>query len=114
MVTSSSNLTRNGVKDWVIQRFSAIVLAVYAIFIFCFILSHPGISYATWVGFFHNIWIKWFTVLAVLSLIAHAWVGIWTVLTDYVHCAYARASLMIIFVLAFLFYLLWVFEILWG
>lgn len=114
MVNSVTNLGRNGIKDWIIQRCSAVVLAAYAIFLFCFILSHGPLHYATWQALFACVWMKWFTLLALLSLIAHAWVGIWTILTDYVHCAYARSALLVIFVLAFFWYLLWVIHILWG
>ncbi len=114
MVTSSFNLTRNGVKDWIIQRISAVILAVYSLFLFCFILAHPDINYKTWLVLFQHFWMKWFTLLAILSLIMHAWVGMWIIITDYIHCAYIRATLMVLFMLAFLFYLVWMIAILWG
>lgn len=114
MVTNSTSLTHNGIKDWLIQRVSAVILAAYIVLLLCLMVAHPNIDYATWSALFQPLWMKCFTLLAMLSLIAHAWVGVWTVLTDYLHCAYARAVLMIVFILAFLFYLAWIIEILWG
>lgn len=114
MVTSASNLTRNGVKDFIVQRVSAIILAIFAIFILCFVLAHPHLTFATWNSLFQCIWMRWFTLVAALSLFAHAWVGIWTIFTDYLHCAWARSVLMILIILGFLFCLIWVIRILWG
>jgi succinate dehydrogenase / fumarate reductase membrane anchor subunit len=85
MVTSITNLTRNGLKDWFIQRVSAVILAVYLFFLVGYFIVHPGLDYATWRGLFACRAMRIFSVLALLSLMAHAWIGLWTIFTDYIH-----------------------------
>ncbi|MCX7123134.1 MAG: succinate dehydrogenase, hydrophobic membrane anchor protein [Gammaproteobacteria bacterium] len=114
MLNQMTSLSRNGLKDWYVQRVSAYVLLFYFIFLVSYIVGHHPISFAAWYALFHHTIIKAVTVLALLSLIAHAWVGIWTVLTDYVTCAYARLTLITLMILAFVVYFVWAIEILWG
>ncbi|MFN7096449.1 MAG: succinate dehydrogenase, hydrophobic membrane anchor protein, partial [Gammaproteobacteria bacterium] len=84
MVRNATSYSSNGLRDWLVQRVSAVVLGVYFLFLLVVIISHPGIDYASWQGLFAQIWMKVFTLIVLLSLFAHAWIGVWTVLTDYV------------------------------
>ena len=36
-----------------------------------------------WKALFEQTWMRIFSLLAILSLAAHAWIGMWAVLTDY-------------------------------
>lgn len=111
---SITNLTRNGVKDFLVQRVSALILAIYTIVLIAIMCTKSPMTYGAWAAMFHNPCMQFVTLLAVIALIAHAWVGIWTILGDYIHCAWARSVLMLIFVIAFLGYIVWMIEILWG
>jgi succinate dehydrogenase / fumarate reductase membrane anchor subunit len=118
MVKSISSLTNSGVHDWLWQRLSAIVVAAYTLFIFLFLLintlgSANNLSYATWHGLFGMLWMKIATVIFMVALIVHIWIGIWTVLTDYVHCAFIRNTLLFLFNIGYLIYLIWTISILW-
>jgi len=114
MIKTITGLTSSGLKDWYIQRVTAVVLAVYTLFLVGFILCHNPMQFSQWQALFHNDIMRYCTVLAVLCIIGHAWVGMWTVLTDYIHCAVLRSILMLIFVAAFIAYLLWTVMILWS
>ncbi len=114
MVSSVTGLTRSGLKDFLVQRVSAIILALYSLFLVGYFLGHPHLDFAHWNGLFACTWMRLFTVLALLSLIAHAWVGMWTIFTDYIHCAMGRAVLQILVILAFIAYVVWCISILWG
>lgn len=81
---SATGLTGSGSRDWFLQRVSAVILAVYTFLIFGWILFHPGFGYEAWYGFMMTLPMKIFSLLALVSLAAHAWVGLWTVFTDYV------------------------------
>ena len=48
-----------------------------------------------------------FTLLMILALVGHAWVGMWTVLTDYVKSNGLRFVLQSAMILAVLVYLFW-------
>ena len=114
MVNSTTSLTKSGLKDWFIQRVSAVILIIYTLFLLGFVIKHTPLHYVDWSMLFAHTWMKVFTLMAVLSLIGHAWVGIWTILTDYVKCSFICAVLMVIFVLAFLTYVIWCVAIFWG
>jgi succinate dehydrogenase / fumarate reductase membrane anchor subunit len=54
------------------------------------------------------------TLFALFSLALHAWVGLWTVLTDYVKPLILRYLLQAIILLALFVYVVWGIFILWG
>jgi succinate dehydrogenase / fumarate reductase membrane anchor subunit len=83
MVTQVTNLGRSGLSDWLIQRISAIVLTAYVFVITGFLLANPNIQYSQWLQLFDASWMRVFSIAALLSLAAHAWIGMWCVSTDY-------------------------------
>ncbi|BCE02817.1 succinate dehydrogenase, hydrophobic membrane anchor protein [Marinicellulosiphila megalodicopiae] len=104
-VRHSTNLTRNGLTDWIVQRVSAVILAAYTLFIMAFFMCSVDVTYASWTGLFSNLWVKVFTLLTVFSIVAHAWIGMWTVFTDYVKSTAVRAFLQIgLFVILFFYF----------
>ncbi len=114
MVSSATSLTGNGVRDWLWQRISAVILAVYTLFILGFIWFTPQLDYVAWFQFFQGIGVKLFTILAALSLLTHAWVGMWTILTDYVKPARLRLSLEILVFIALFLYFVVAIAIVWS
>jgi succinate dehydrogenase / fumarate reductase membrane anchor subunit len=121
MVSQVVNMSRNGVSDWIIQRVSALVLAAYTLCIFGFVVLNPGLDFQTWSGFFDNTFTQVFTMLAVLSTGVHAWIGMWTIGSDYLreHTLGSRATTLrfiyqISCVLIIAAYLIWGINILWG
>ena len=83
MVTNVTNLSRSGLYDWMAQRVSAVVLAAYFIFLIGYMVANPGLGYAEWHGLFSHNAMRIFSLLALVALIVHAWVGMWTITTDY-------------------------------
>jgi succinate dehydrogenase / fumarate reductase membrane anchor subunit len=121
MVTAVTNLGRSGVYDWLIQRVTAVVLTFYTFFIVGFILSHPDLSYGEWQALFDQFWMRIFSLLALISLAAHAWIGLWVVLTDYVTSqtlgsagTAVRLILQVVLGVVTVAYTVWGIEILWG
>lgn len=114
MLDTATNLSRTGLRDWLIQRVSAVILGGYFLLILGYIVLNPHIEFYTWQALFAGRSMRIFSFLALLSMVLHAWVGIWTVLTDYVKLAYVRLLLQVIVILALLSYLLWGIEILWS
>ncbi|MET4695047.1 succinate dehydrogenase, hydrophobic membrane anchor protein [Endozoicomonas lisbonensis] len=121
MVTNITNLSRSGLYDWMLQRLSAIVLAAYTLFIVGYILTTPGLDYGQWSELFSQVWVRIFSFLALLSLVAHAWVGMWTIATDYLNSrAFGEKSVLIRFpvqlicFIALFSYLVWGIQVIWG
>lgn len=83
MVTSVTNFSRSGLYDWMAQRVTAVVLAVYTLFLLGYVMANPGMDYAQWQGLFAQSWMRIFSLMTLVALGAHAWIGMWTVTTDY-------------------------------
>jgi succinate dehydrogenase / fumarate reductase membrane anchor subunit len=103
-----------GVKDWLAQRVTAIVMAAYTIILLVAFLTAQDFSYEGWAGLFSRQWFKLFSLVTFLALYYHAWVGIRDIWMDYVKSAGLRLFLM----LATIFWLLacaaWTVQILWS
>ena len=57
---------------------------------------------------------KVFTLLALVSILIHAWIGMWQVLTDYVKPLALRLVLQLAIVVALVAYVLYGFVVVWG
>ena len=79
-----------------------------------FYLTHSVINFELWHGLFAHFSMRFFSLLTLLALLAHAWIGVWTILTDYVKCAYLRGTLQIVIIIAFLACLVWGIQIFWS
>lgn len=104
----------NGLKDWILQRVTAIYFAAYSIFFFAYLCMHPQLQYETWQALFHGVGFKVASILALFVLSLHAWLGIWTVTTDYLKCLVLRLSLQTIIMIGLLGQFIWGFLIVWG
>ncbi len=120
-VTNVTSFGRSGLSDWVVQRASGVVLTVYLLVIAAYLLFTPEVDYASWKELHSGLCIRLLTVFAVLSLAAHAWIGMWGVLTDYVTVRLMgpKATLLRVFLqlgmIAVIFvYVVWTVAILWG
>lgn len=113
-VLSSTNLTRTGVSDWLVQRVSALIMAAYLIFMICYFAQHPQITYSDWQQLFAGTAMRVFSALTLLALLSHAWVGMWTIFTDYIKCPYTRGIVQILVILALIACLIWGIQILWS
>ncbi len=121
MLTQATSFSRSGVSDWIVQRISAVVLAIYTLFILGYLVTHPGMDYTLWRSLFETTWMRIFTMLALLATCAHAWVGMWTIGTDYIREHYfgtaangVRFTYQVVCILVILVYLIWGVQILWG
>ncbi len=121
MVTNVTNFSRSGLFDWMAQRVSAVVLAAYFLFLLGYLVTSPDLSYAQWHGLFSSTGMRVFSLLALVSLGAHAWVGMWTISTDYLTpMAFGKAAVAVRFLfqavsgMAMFVFFVWGVQILWG
>lgn len=114
MVSSVTNFSRNGLSDWLIQRLSAVLLAAYALFLVAYFLVQPAWTYDAWTGLFAQGWMKVSTLLAIISVIAHAWIGLWTVATDYIKPTGLRIAFLVVLGVVLFVYFVVSFDAVWG
>ena len=120
MVTNVTSFGRSGLSDFVVQRASAVIIALYVLFVAGFFLANPGFTHEALQSYFGGLPMKMFSTLVVFAIAAHAWIGMWTVGTDYIRGHYfgARATpIRIIYQFGCLFvlfvYVLWGLQIFW-
>ncbi|MER2511670.1 MAG: succinate dehydrogenase, hydrophobic membrane anchor protein [Nitrosomonas ureae] len=103
-----------GTRDWLVQRVTAILMAIYLIVLVSALCIAAPQDYAEWKSLFQSQWLRIATFMFFVSMFWHAWVGVRNVLMDYVHSTPIRLMMHIAVVTALLFYLVWTAEILWS
>jgi succinate dehydrogenase / fumarate reductase membrane anchor subunit len=102
-----------GLRDWLAQRITAVIMAVYSVIAVAVVLSGKPISYAVWRDLFAQGWMRVATLLFAISLAWHAWVGVRDILMDYIKPAGLRLSLQVATLLVIACYVGWTIQILW-
>ena len=120
MVGAVSKLLRSGPWQWLLQRASAVVLALCALLVLGQLLR-PELDYHAWRALFDSLAMRLFGTLALLSLVVHGWIGMWTVSTDYLtprqlgkRAGAVRAAAQAVMLALSAAYLAWGSYILWG
>jgi succinate dehydrogenase / fumarate reductase membrane anchor subunit len=103
-----------GLRDWLVQRVTAVVMAVYAVVLVGYLVMQPSFGYDTWVFLFSGSAMRTFSMLFLLSVYYHAWIGVRDIVMDYVKPAGMRLLLHVLVVLALVLYTIWSVQILWG
>ena len=113
MVARSVSGAHYGVRDWLVQRISAVFMAVYTVMLLILLVARPVTDFAGWRALFQPDWIRYATLLFALSLFWHAWVGMRDIFMDYLKPTGVRLLAEAVVVLALLAYALWTVNILW-
>jgi succinate dehydrogenase / fumarate reductase membrane anchor subunit len=112
---------RRGLDMWLIQRASAIYMALFLPFFAIYTLSSSGSgagsAYDAWRALFLPLGMKVAVLLCVLALLLHAWIGLREIFIDYLHCPRClalRLFLYFAFATLYLACLVWTVDILWS
>jgi len=103
-----------GLRDWLMQRITAVLMALYCVALAGYLLMQPYLDYGIWTALFSSLPVRTITLLFLLSLFYHAWVGIRDIVMDYVKPAGVRLLIHLVVILALLLYVIWSVQILWG
>jgi succinate dehydrogenase / fumarate reductase, membrane anchor subunit len=103
-----------GLKDWLAQRVTAVVMAVYLLWMLGVLLIGPPNDFAAWRGIFAHSGVKAWTFVFLLSLFWHAWVGIRDIFMDYIKRTGLRLMLQVLVIVALVAYAGWAIQILWS
>lgn len=102
-----------GVMDWLAQRVTGVVMALYALFIFAAALAGAFASREAWQSFMGNGFVRFVSFLFIVSVCYHAWVGVRDIWMDYIKPASIRVILHVLTLLALIGYAGWAVQILW-
>lgn len=103
-----------GLRDWLVQRVTAVVMAVFSLVVVFLLLMQPAFGYDTWSEMFSGNLMRTFSLLFLLSLFYHAWIGMRDIVMDYVKPASIRLAIHVLVILALVVYAIWSVQILWG
>jgi succinate dehydrogenase / fumarate reductase membrane anchor subunit len=103
-----------GLRDWLAQRVTAVVMAVYTLLVLVALAGLPSLDYQHWRALWELPLMRFATVLAALSLLLHAWVGVRNIFMDYVKPVWLRLTLHAAAILWLAWCGAWVVQILWG
>lgn len=103
-----------GLRDWLIQRITAVAMAVYGVALAAYLLLQPHLDYDVWTALFSGQPMRTVTLLFLLSVFYHAWIGMRDIVMDYVKPAGARLAIHVLVILVSLLYVIWAVQILWG
>jgi succinate dehydrogenase / fumarate reductase membrane anchor subunit len=104
---------RYGLRDWLAQRITAAIMAVYTVIVLAVLIGGAPISYAVWKDLFARGWMRVATLLFAASLAWHAWVGMRDILMDYVKPTGVRLALEVAVLLTIAGAVGWTIQILW-
>ena len=103
-----------GWQDWLAQRVTAVIMALFSVVIVGFFIVKGSIGYADWRDLFHGQLFRILALLFLLSVIYHAWIGIRDVLMDYLKPVGIRLMANVVVLLFLVACSIWSVAILWG
>ena len=84
-----------GLKDWLVQRVTALIMAVYAVLFVASVLICSPANFDEWRAMFAPQWMRLASLLFFLSLFWHAWIGMRDIFMDYVKHTGVRLGLQV-------------------
>lgn len=103
-----------GIRDWLIQRITALIMAAYSLLFAGVLIVCAPSDYDQWRGLFAPTWMRLATFVFFLSLLWHAWIGLRDILMDYAKPAGLRLGLEAAVAVVLIAYGGWAIQILWG
>ncbi len=102
-----------GLRDWVMQRVTAVLMLIYTVFMLLMIVSLPS-DYAAWQVFFGQTWVRLLTQVTFIALALHAWVGIRDLWMDYIKPFGLRLTLHVATIVWLVGCLVYSVKVIWG
>jgi succinate dehydrogenase / fumarate reductase membrane anchor subunit len=108
-----------GTVDFIVQRVTAVIMAVYTIVLFLGIMFTADLNFESWRHLFTFTWFalpvgQLLATLAFLSLAWHAWIGVRDIWMDYVRSAGLRLFLQVLTILWLVAAIVFFAKILWS
>ena len=102
-----------GMRLWLTQRLSAVVMVTYLFLMLLVLAIRQPHDYASWLALMSPWWWRLLTLMFFISLFTHAWLGVRDVFKDYVFNLKLRAVMQVTVDILLIGYLCWISIILW-
>lgn len=102
-----------GLRDWLLQRVTAVLMVIYTLLLVCFLLTMPK-DYVQWQAWFGLFWVKLFTQVTLVALFLHAWVGVRDIWMDYIKPSGLRLFLHVCTILWLVSCFIYSITVVWG
>jgi len=73
-----------GLRPWMIQRVSAVFIAVFVLYVFFVVLFSSPLNATDWAGWVARPYNNIFIGLFLFAVLWHAWIGVRDIILDYV------------------------------
>lgn len=105
----------SGVGLWLWQRGTALVLLAYTL-VWVFLCQEGLVwgSYDTWLALWSGTWFRVMSSVVLTALCVHAIIGVWMVMTDYLHAGVVRVCLVGVWYGSMALCWFWGLGMLWG
>ncbi|MBI4756311.1 MAG: succinate dehydrogenase, hydrophobic membrane anchor protein [Betaproteobacteria bacterium] len=102
-----------GLKDWLVQRVTALLMALYTLFMMVAAPLAAAGGYEGWRGLMSHGVVQFATFLFIVSLAYHAWIGVRDIWMDYVKPVGVRLALHVATLVVLVGCAGWAVQILW-
>ena len=102
-----------GMRDWLSQRVTAVLMALFTVVLLVQLLLPGPLGYDRWAGIFAAQWMKVLTLVVIVSLAWHAWVGVRDIWMDYVKPVGVRLALQVFTIVWLVGCAGWAVQVLW-
>ena len=102
-----------GWRDWLVQRISAVVMALYTLLVIVLLVRNGGLEYEAWRATFASGLFRLASFVFMLSLLWHAWVGVRNISMDYVKPVGLRLTFQAVVIVLLIGYAGWTIQVLW-
>lgn len=102
-----------GLRDWLAQRITAVLMALFTIVLLAQVIFGEPLSYYKWAGIFSSQWMKSLTLVVIVALLVHVWVGVRDIFMDYVKPVSVRLTLHVLTLVWLVGCTGWAIQVLW-
>lgn len=110
----STTGSHTGTGTWLVQRASAVLLALALPGLVFYLLTALPLDFAGWRALFAPLWLRVGMLLTAAALALHAWVGMRDIFMDYVRSTGARLVLYLLVILTLAGSVAWLAATLWS
>ena len=103
-----------GLRDWLAQRVTAALMALFTLLVLAQVLLTKGpVGYDRWAGIFSSQWMKVLTLVVIIAMLYHVWVGMRDIWMDYIKPVGLRLGLQVFTLVWLIACTGWGIQVLW-